>query len=330
MRIRISLFFLWVILLFPVGRLNAGNVQDSVLLNASEVADLLVEEACRHLGAPYIYGAEGPRSFDCSGLTQYVYRKMGYSLPRTSSEQAIYGKRVEGHLYELQKGDLLFFSRALNSNSVRHVGIFIETDSTGHDGVFIHASRHGVVLSKLSEAYYKNRFLSACRILPDFVCAVASTDSTDSDMPSAVRVENPMDTLDLSPSDRRIILLADGTWLLGDSTGVYRTSTDEGLITLMNNGHWKYTEPSVIKVPSAVRTSRQEAGTQAASPQTVQANPVQAPAAGDETPEYYTIQKGDSLSKIASRQHTTVAALCRLNGITENSIIRYGYKLRIR
>lgn len=295
------------------------------MMDASDVADILIEEARQHLGAPYIYGAEGPRSFDCSGFTKYVYHRMGYSLPRSSVDQSMIGRAVEGHLYELQKGDLLFFSSRANSGGpVRHVGIFIATDSTGLDGMFIHASRHGVVLSRLSESYYQKRFLSARRILPDFVCAAEFANSADvAAVHTEVRVDDSMDTLQLSSSDRRIILLSDGTWLQGDSTGVYRTSTDEGMITLMKNGRWKYTEPSVIKVPSTAKSVPTVTPVENAHPSTGEQS-------SEASPEYYTIQRGDSLSKIASRHHTTVAALCRLNGITENTIIRYGYKLRIR
>ncbi|MBP9991038.1 MAG: LysM peptidoglycan-binding domain-containing protein [Bacteroidales bacterium] len=48
------------------------------------------------------------------------------------------------------------------------------------------------------------------------------------------------------------------------------------------------------------------------------------------TPKYYTIKKGDTLSKIAQKNHTTVSKLCKLNNIKSTSIIREGKRLRVR
>ena len=58
-------------------------------------ADKVIEFAKTLLGKPYVWGAEGPSSFDCSGYTQYVFKKsVGISLPRVSREQAKFGKYV--------------------------------------------------------------------------------------------------------------------------------------------------------------------------------------------------------------------------------------------
>ncbi len=68
-------------------------------------------------GAPYSYGADGPHSFDCSGLTQWVYKKLGRKLPHSSSGQV-------GHTFKVKKprkGDLVFF---YGSGGVYHVGIY--------------------------------------------------------------------------------------------------------------------------------------------------------------------------------------------------------------
>ncbi|NYI80609.1 C40 family peptidase [Nocardioides panzhihuensis] len=68
-------------------------------------------------GAPYAYGGDGPHSFDCSGLTQWVYKKLGRKLPHSSSGQV-------GHTFKVKKprkGDLVFF---YGSSGVYHVGIY--------------------------------------------------------------------------------------------------------------------------------------------------------------------------------------------------------------
>nr|WSW67268.1 NlpC/P60 family protein [Streptomyces sp. NBC_00995] len=82
------------------------------------------------LGKPYVWGATGPSSFDCSGLTQAAYRSAGVSLPRTTYTQINAGRRVSRS--ELAPGDLVFFY-----SGITHVGLYIG------DGQMIHAPRPG-------------------------------------------------------------------------------------------------------------------------------------------------------------------------------------------
>jgi cell wall-associated NlpC family hydrolase len=67
----------------------------------------VVRTAASLAGAPYRYGAAGPRAFDCSGYTQYVFKKHGKSLPHSATAQARYGKAVSKS--SLKPGDLLLF-----------------------------------------------------------------------------------------------------------------------------------------------------------------------------------------------------------------------------
>ncbi|NED84086.1 C40 family peptidase, partial [Streptomyces sp. SID11233] len=60
------------------------------------------------LGKPYVFGATGPSSYDCSGLTSWAYRQAGVSLPRTSQAQANAGTRIYSQS-QLQVGDLVLF-----------------------------------------------------------------------------------------------------------------------------------------------------------------------------------------------------------------------------
>ncbi|MFJ4919904.1 NlpC/P60 family protein [Streptomyces sp. NPDC088725] len=82
------------------------------------------------LGKPYVWGATGPDSFDCSGLTQAAWRAAGVSLPRTSYTQINAGQRVSRE--QLAPGDLVFFY-----SGVSHVGIYVG------GGRMIHAPRPG-------------------------------------------------------------------------------------------------------------------------------------------------------------------------------------------
>ena len=111
----------------------------------------IVAYAKKFLGCRYVYGTAGPNTFDCSGLTSYVYKHFGYTLSRTSGGQRSNGKKVEKS--DLKPGDILCFSG--------HVGIYIGGNK------FIHAAnpRKGVIITSLSESYYVKTYITARRIL---------------------------------------------------------------------------------------------------------------------------------------------------------------------
>ena len=111
----------------------------------------IVAYAKKFLGCKYVYGTAGPNTFDCSGLTSYVYKHFGYSLNRTSGGQRSNGTKVNKS--DLQPGDILCFSG--------HVGIYIGGNK------FIHAAnpRRGVIITSLSESYYVKTYITARRIL---------------------------------------------------------------------------------------------------------------------------------------------------------------------
>ena len=85
----------------------------------AQTRERVVRIAASKAGTPYRYGATGPRAFDCSGYTRWVFRKVGRYLPRTSSAQA----RATRHIRRSQRhrGDLVFFR---SGGHVYHVGIY--------------------------------------------------------------------------------------------------------------------------------------------------------------------------------------------------------------
>lgn len=80
------------------------------------LVDELLGAARREIGKPYVFGAEGPASFDCSGLMQYVFAKVGIKLPRTAAEQQRYATPISNP----QPGDLVFYNRPAT-----HVALYI-------------------------------------------------------------------------------------------------------------------------------------------------------------------------------------------------------------
>ena len=111
----------------------------------------VVALAKAQVGKPYVWGATGPYSFDCSGLTSYVYRhSLGRNITRTTYTQVHQGKSVAVSTATLKKGDLLFWGSA---SAPYHVGIYVG------GGRFVHAATpsQGVINQRLSYYFWPSR-----------------------------------------------------------------------------------------------------------------------------------------------------------------------------
>ena len=139
------------------GSRGDGTTAVAVAPNSS-MGQQIVDYAKQFLGVPYVYGGNGPSSFDCSGFTSYIYRHFGYTLNRTASTQLSNGVAVSKS--ELQPGDLVFF-RYNTSYPASHVGIYIG------NGQFIHAStnKYQVQIDQLLTGHYANVYIAGRRIL---------------------------------------------------------------------------------------------------------------------------------------------------------------------
>jgi peptidoglycan DL-endopeptidase CwlO len=115
-------------------RSSASRVDLGDTGSASSRAAAAFSAAQSKLGSPYVYGASGPSSFDCSGLTSWAYAQAGVSIPRTSQAQANIGTRIYS-VSDLRVGDLVFFF-----NDLHHVGLY------AGNGQIIHAPRTGTVV----------------------------------------------------------------------------------------------------------------------------------------------------------------------------------------
>ncbi len=140
-------------------RVDDSNDFDSKLNVESSKINSIIAQAKDFLGVKYVWAHSSPDSFDCSGFTQYVYKKNGVTLPRNSRAQARYGEKIAS-ISSLISGDLVFFNTDKDPD-VDHVGIYLG------DNKFIHASSKGkkvMINSFAKDAFYKNKFLWGARV----------------------------------------------------------------------------------------------------------------------------------------------------------------------
>lgn len=108
----------------------------------------VISYAMDYLGVPYVWGGSSPRGFDCSGLVQYVYAKIGIKLPHSSRMQYSCGKPVASD--QLKPGDLVFYY-----HPIQHVAIYMG------DGKIIHATGNQVQIGSV----WRRGYYGACRVL---------------------------------------------------------------------------------------------------------------------------------------------------------------------
>ena len=139
------------------GSYLANGVVEQPSTPSTNKVQAVIDLAHKQLGKPYVWGAEGPNSFDCSGLIYYVYKNAaGITLPRTSSAQ--YSAGVAVSRSNLKAGDLIFSSTDGTGN-ITHVAIYVG------DGQMIHAPRTGKNVEKVSinNSYWNKAYVGARR-----------------------------------------------------------------------------------------------------------------------------------------------------------------------
>lgn len=151
-----NMYYVKLIQQFIGGASDIGNVDASPL--GGDNYQALMSEAIRYDGWSYQWGGESPRtSFDCSGLTQYVYNSISYGLPRTAAEQYNATIRVA----EPQPGDLVFFKGTNPSrpaNAITHVGIYVDNTR------MFDASSSGIGYHNWSSGYWGKHFAGFGRV----------------------------------------------------------------------------------------------------------------------------------------------------------------------
>jgi len=138
--------------------------QSEVYSGHHSVVQEILDYAFRFRGVPYRSGSSSPRGFDCSGFTSYVFKRFGVNLTRSSRGQ--YGEGVRVKRDDLQPGDLVFFNGRARGRGVGHVGIVTQVNDNDNSFKFIHAAcSKGITVSHSNEAYYRQRYVGARRVI---------------------------------------------------------------------------------------------------------------------------------------------------------------------
>lgn len=158
---------------------------------ASASAARVLSTADRYVGTRYVYGGSTPDGFDCSGFVQYVYRKQGVELPRTSRQQSGAGEKVSPSPSSLRPGDLMLFDASDERRGIDHVAIY------AGNGRMIHAtsSGGGVRYDDLTSSrgeWFLDHMVAVRRVVVDGRSVVGELDA-------ALRAQSLLDPPDHAP-----------------------------------------------------------------------------------------------------------------------------------
>jgi hypothetical protein len=154
--------------------------------SSHDVRNAIVDKAKTFLGVPYVYGAESPEAFDCSGFVRYVYRQVtGMELPRCARDYPLAGEGISFEAAE--PGDVIVFDTV--GGRASHVAIYMGS------GKMIHAAsagaETGIIISSVSERYWAPKVLGVRSFLAKGQGgAVATTGSAQTADRSSVSERN--------------------------------------------------------------------------------------------------------------------------------------------
>ena len=149
-------------LVFPLLLIN-------FFLYSLDIQKDIIQKGESLIGTPYKMGGVSPGGFDCSGFVNYLYKPFVPEIPRISGQIASYGTPLE--LNSVKPGDLIFFATGTSSRTITHVAVYIGQNSILHS--ISNGPERGVTITSLTAAYWKSRYFSAARVLPD------TTEGTD-------------------------------------------------------------------------------------------------------------------------------------------------------
>ncbi len=135
--------------------LASGQSTYSSGMNKAQKLEYVIYVAQNQLGKPYVYAANGPSSYDCTGFTKYCFKQIGVNLQRTALNQGYDETYTKiSSISDLRRGDLVYLNTVADADLSDHAGIYLGA------GYFIHASsgQHKVVISTLASGYYNRVF----------------------------------------------------------------------------------------------------------------------------------------------------------------------------
>lgn len=136
----------------------APGVDAKAARGGTKSGQQLAKTGLKFRGTPYVMGGHSPRGFDCSGLTQYVVKKViGTDIGPSVPGQWQFGAPVASGKW--RPGDLVFFENTFE-RGLSHVGIYVG------NGRFVHAQNEetGVLISELASDYYTSHYAGARRL----------------------------------------------------------------------------------------------------------------------------------------------------------------------
>lgn len=292
----------------PADESFAAEERNYVKNNYADTIDAIVDYSRNYIGTRYRYGGTTPKGFDCSGFMVYIFKNFDVNLPRTGTEQyKAYGDVPKDNV---KKGDLVFFAGRRKGSRIGHVGMVV-SDSIDENGVFqfIHSStRRGVIISKSSEPYYANRYMSACRVFG----------STSGISPILQLAEEPVD-------NRTFHTVVKGETLF--SIAKHYNVPIDSIRSLNNLTNNNIRAGQNLLIGSLTETQSHTAIEPATIlPDTTTQMP--SDVAVEET-VLHRVKKGETLYAIAKRYNTTVAKIKRDNNLTSNNL-KIGKKLKIK
>ena len=147
------------------GNAGAGQADESAVPQTA--LEVMLRAAMSRRGMPYVWGAAGPTSFDCSGLVQWSFAQAGIVMPRVAADQALTGPAVP--VSQLQPGDLLFYHTDPTAPTyISHVTIYLG------NGWMIQAPETGMDV-EIVPADFGTEFAGAVRVNPAQAAAVAAS-----------------------------------------------------------------------------------------------------------------------------------------------------------
>ncbi|MGI8545835.1 MAG: C40 family peptidase [Gemmatimonadaceae bacterium] len=129
---------------------------------AARTVRLVIDSGEEFIGVPYLWGGTSPTGFDCSGFVQYIFRKHGVELPRTSRQMAGAGIPVDPRVAALMAGDLMLFS-GREGSVIKHVALYAGDNRILHSSSSGHGVRYDDLNSKRGH-YFVAHLVAARRV----------------------------------------------------------------------------------------------------------------------------------------------------------------------